>query len=161
MVLPANIQIGSSYYTQFALQFEKNIYSTANYRVGVMLPINSKVQLLEINKKIIRVNVEKFGHELLIKNGAKYTGGDSIVAFNQIFATKKVALTQFTKAERLQIEKGTVNKGMRRKAVLAAIGFPPKHATPSLEYDDWMYWQSKWNKFMVRFKNDRVVEVKD
>jgi hypothetical protein len=159
--LPANIQIGSSYYTQFALKFEKASYSTANYRVGVLLPINSKVQLLEINNKIIRVQVEKFAHELLIKHHKKYTGGDTVVAFNQIFGTSKVSLKQFSKKERAQIEKGGVVKGMRKKAVLAAIGPPPKHGTPSTKYDEWMYWESKWNRFLVRFKNDKVVEVKE
>ena len=159
--LPANIQMGNTYYTQFALRFEKAIYSTANYRVGVLLPINSKVQLLEIDHKTIRVQVEKFGHELLIKNHEKYSGGDTSVAFNQIFALNKIDLSQFTKKERQQIEKGEAAVGMRKKAVIAAIGAPPKHGTPSTEYDEWMYWQSKWNKFLVRFKNDKVVLVKD
>ena len=105
--------------------------------------------------------MEKFGHELLIKHNEKYIGGDVFAAFDQIFAASKVNLKQFSKTERAQIEKGEVVKGMRKKAVLAAIGYPPKHVTPSLKYDDWVYWQSKWNKFQVRFKDDRVVEVKD
>jgi hypothetical protein len=37
---------------------------------------------------------------------------------------------------------------MSRNAVLAAIGYPPQHATPSLSSDEWMYWATRYDRFI-------------
>jgi hypothetical protein len=160
--LPANIQIGDTYYTQFALQFEKGHFITTNYRIGVLLPINSKVTLLDINRKVIKVHLEDFGHDLLIKNAAKHVGGDAFYYFGKLFDRQKVNLNKFTKKERANIKKGKVAVGMRKDAVIAAIGYPPTHQTPSLEYNNWTYWKTRWgDKFIVYFKNGRVTRIQD
>lgn len=159
--LPANIQIGNHYYTQFALQFEKGRYVTTNYRRGVLLPINSEVTLLEITNKTILVSVAPSHFELLIKNAYKHTNDDTIQAFNKLFAESKRDLKQFTKQERKQIKLGKVAKGMRKKAVLAAMGYPPQIETPSLDIDQWTYWSSRWNRFIVYFHNGRVARIQD
>ena len=161
-VLPANVQIGAAYYTQFALQFEKGHFRTTNYRTGTLLPINAKVTLLDINKKLIKVKIEDFQHELIVKNAPKHVGGDAYFYFDKLFAQQKVNLAQFTREERALIDKGKVGVGMRKDAVIAAMGYPPSHATPSLSYDNWTYWKSSWgDKLVVNFKNDKVVKVVD
>lgn len=161
-VLPGNIQMGGVYYTQFALQFEKGHFRTTNYRTGTLLPINSKVTLLDINKKIIKVKVEAFQHDLIVKNAPKHVGGDAYFYFDKLFAQQKINLAKFTRKERTYIEKGAASVGMRKDAVIAALGYPPSHATPSLSYDNWTYWKSSWgDKLVVKFKNDKVVKVLD
>ena len=160
--LPGNIQTGGVYYTQFALQFEKGHFRTTNYRTGTLLPINTKVTLLDINRKVIKVNVIDFKHDLIVKNAPKHVGGDAYFYFDKLFAQQKVNLAKFTRKERTYIEKGKVGVGMRKDAVIAAIGYPPSHATPSLSYDNWTYWKSSWgDKLVVNFKNDKVVKVVD
>jgi hypothetical protein len=161
-VLPENIQLNGVYYTQFALQFEKGHFRTTNYRTGTLLPINAKVTLLDINKKIIKVKIEDFQHELIVKNAPKHVGGDAYFYFDKLFAQQKVNLAQFTREERAFIEKGKVGVGMRKDAVIAAFGYPPSHATPSLSYDNWTYWKSSWgDRLVVNFKDDKVVKVVD
>ncbi len=161
-VLPGNIQMGGVYYTQFALQFEKGHFRTTNYRTGTLLPINSKVTLLDINRKVIKVNIVDFKHDLIVKNNPKHVGGDAYFYFDKLFKQQKVNLAKFTRKERANIEKGIAGVGMRKDAVIAAMGYPPSHATPSLSYDNWTYWKSSWgDRLVVNFKNDKVVKVVD
>ena len=159
--LPANIQIGASYYSQVTLQYEKGRHITTNYRRGVLLPINSKVRLLEINKKTILLQVEQSNHELLIKNALKHTGNDTIQAFNKLFGKNKVDLSGFSKMERENIKFGKVAKGMSKKAVIVAIGYPPQIQTPSLDVNQWTYWSSRWDRFIVHFDNGRVLKIQE
>jgi len=157
--LPESIAIGETYYTQFALKHEKNRFITTNYRRGILLPINSKVTLLEITNKTIDVEIDSTHTALLVKNALKHTGDNTIQAFNKLFAKQKVKLRKFNKTERRNIKSGTVVKGMRKKAVLAAIGYPPQIETPSLEIDQWTYWSSRFNRFIVHFNKGRVTRI--
>jgi len=160
--MPENVQIGATYYTQYALQFEKGRFITTNYRIGTLLPINSRVTLLDINRKVIKVHIEDFHHDLVIKNAAKHVGGDAYFYFDKLLGKRRVNLANFTKKEKRFIKTGTVGVGMRKDAVLAAVGYPPTHVTPSLEYENWTYWKNRWgNKFIVNFRNGKVTNVLD
>lgn len=159
--LPQNIRIGGLYYTQFALQYEKNRYRTTNYRRGFLLPINTEVKLIDIDSKSITVQIVSSGKELLIENVEKHTNEDTIQAFEKLFAPVKVNLAQFNVLGQKQIKTGTVVPGMRKQAVIAAIGYPPAIGTPSLEQDQWKYWNSRFNTFIVHFKNGRVSKIQE
>jgi hypothetical protein len=159
--LPASIKVGDHYYTQVVIQYEKGAHVTTNYRRGSKIPINSEVILSEITNKIIKVKLVSDQKELIIKNVIKHTNDDTIQAFEKLFNKNKVNLDQFTALEREHIKSGTVAVGMRKKAVIAAIGFPPQIATMNLDANQWTYWSSKFNKFTVDFKNDKVSKVVD
>ena len=42
-----------------------------------------------------------------------------------------------------------------------AIGYPPEHATPSLDSDVWTYWKNRFGKLKVTFANGKVSEISD
>lgn len=159
--LVPGIEIGDTYYTQFSLFQEKNEFRTTNYRHGFLIPINTPATLLSINTKVAVVKLETTGQQLTIENVPKHTNEDIQQAFKKILGPRKVDLSRFTKDEQKNILNGEVKKGMSRNAVLAAIGYPPQHATPSLSSDEWMYWATRYDRFIVRFKGDRVAEVKN
>ena len=159
--LPQNIRIGGLYYTQFALQYEKDRHRTTNYRRGFLLPINTEVKLIDIDSKKIKVQIPSSGKELLIENVEKHTNDNTIQAFDKLFAPVKVNLSRFNAMERKHIKTGTVTLGMRRQAVIAAIGYPPAVGTHSLDQDQWKYWNSRFNTFIVHFKNGRVSEIQE
>jgi len=96
-----------------------------------------------------------------------YRGSPSIQFFlsgedwaNKHFGLKKVNLSEFSKLERNAIAMAEVKKGMSKKAVLAAYGYPPAHKTPSLEGSKWLYWITRWNKIVVTFEGDKVSNVR-
>ncbi len=159
--LPANIAIGEIYYSQFAIRYEKGRHVTTNYRRGGTIAVNTPLKLVSINKKTIEVEVQESGQRLNIVNIQKHTGDDVYQAFDKLFAKLKVNLRRFSALERNNIELGKVVKGMRKKAVLVAIGYPPITKTPDLNGNDWTYWQGRYNTFRVQFKNDKVVGIID
>lgn len=159
--LPAHITLGGSYYTQFVIRYEKNVHPTTNYRRGGSIPVNTKVKLLKITTKTIEVELKNSAKPLIIKSISKHTGDDIYQAFDKLFAIKKVNLANFNSLERKNIKSGTVAKGMRKKAVTVAIGYPPITETMSLDVDTWVYWSWRFNKFHVNFSRGKVSSIKD
>jgi len=157
--LGPDVQTGTLYYTQFSLFQEKGRYRTTNYRRGFLIPINTPVTLVSIDSKRIEVKVNDGGETLIVENVPKHTNEDVPTAFRKLFGKRKVNLGQFTAAEQKLILGGKVDKGMSREAVLAAIGYPPAHMTPDLKGDDWTYWSNRYDRFIVRFKGNRVAEI--
>lgn len=159
--LASGIDIGGTYFTQFSLFQEKNEFRTTNYRRGSLIPINTQVELISIDRKHIQLRVTKTAQPLTIENVEKHTGEDSQQAFKKILGKRKVDLSRFTAKERENIFDGRVAVGMRRNAVLAAIGYPPQTETPSLKADEWTYWASRFDRFVVRFRDDQVSEIRN
>jgi len=146
-------------YTQCNMHAYRGRVDTVNYGVGIFIPANSKVTLLESNSNKIKFLYK--GKTITLLNKEKYSGLDIEQIFHRYFGKKKVDLNKFTKKEKKAIKSGRVIKGMSKKAVLVALGHPPAHATPSLESDEWKYWKSRWNTMIVIFKNGKVVSIKD
>jgi hypothetical protein len=117
------------------------------------------VALLALDSDQAVLRIETTGQLLTIENVQKYTKDDMPIAFSKIAGTSKVDLNQFSAAERDSILAGQVKKDMSKKAVLAAIGYPPQHVTPSLEGNDWTYWSNLFNRFVVKFKNGKVDSI--
>jgi hypothetical protein len=157
----ASINSNEVYYTQFSLFQEKNNYRTTNYRKGILIPINTAITLENMTTGDTYVRLVDSGQVLRIENVAKHTGDDMQTAFDKIFAATKVNLSRFPAAQRDAIKAGRVIKGMSRKAVLAAIGYPPITETPTLDSNDWTYWAHRFNRFIVHFKNDKVDNIVD
>lgn len=160
-VLPPNITVGATYYTQFVIRYEKGTHLTTNYRRGAVIPVNTPVKLLNITSKTIEVEVDNSSQKLLVKNVVKHTGDDVYQAFDKLFAKKKVNLSKFTSLELTHIKTGTVANGMSKDAVIIAIGYPPITETMNLESNLWVYWSGRYNKFNVHFKNGKVSMVED
>ncbi|MGR8930302.1 MAG: hypothetical protein ACU836_06645 [Gammaproteobacteria bacterium] len=154
-----NIDSSQIYYTQFSLFQEKNTYRTTNYRRGILIPINTAVTLQAMNSKEAELRVVDTGQPLTIVNVPKHTVDDMQSAFDKIVSLNKVDLHRFSAKERDEIMVGRVAKGMSRDAVIAAIGYPPQNQTPSLSVNDWTYWNNRFDRFIVHFKNDRVENI--
>ncbi|RLA23378.1 MAG: hypothetical protein DRQ62_06430 [Gammaproteobacteria bacterium] len=159
--LPTGVQLGETYYTQMTMMYEKGVYRTTNYRRGTLLAVNTPVELLEIGANVIKVKLTQTNTELLVKSVTKHTGDDVYQTFAKLFAKQEVNLSRFNRLERDNIKKGTVAKGMSRAAVKLAIGYPPIVRTPSLDSNEWTYWSSRFNTFIVHFENDKVSRVQD
>ena len=159
--LPVHIAIGDRYYTQFVIRYEKGTHLTTNFRRGASIPVNTPVKLLNMTTKTIEVEVDDSSQKLLVKNVKKHTGDDVYQAFDKLFGKRKVDLSKFNKLERQHIQSGTVAEGMRKDAVIVAIGYPPITETPSLDSNLWVYWSGRFNRFNVHFKNGKVNRIED
>jgi hypothetical protein len=150
---------GETYYTQFSLFYEKNIYKTVNYRIGTLLPINTPVIFLDSNKDIILVKLPA-GSRLRLLNIVKFSRDPLPDEFSRTFGREKVDLTKFSPKERENILEGTVQVGMSKDAVIKAMGYPPKFRTPSLDLDQWRYWKNRYGTMLVIFVDGKVSTMK-
>lgn len=159
--LPSFIVLGGTYYTQIVIHDDRGAYLTTNYQRGSAIPVNTPVNLVSITSKTITVALANTSQQLVVKNIEKHTGDDIYRAFNKLFAKKKVNLSKFTPLEINHIESGTVVNGMRKEAVIVAIGYPPITETFSQVSNQWVYWSSRFNRFKVNFENGKVSKVVD
>ena len=147
-------------YTQVNMHYNINrrgvkLVEATNYQVGILIPVNSKVTLIDINSR--QIAFEYKGHKIILKNIPKYTGLDMNGLVKRYFGKNKVNLSKFSSAERKAIESAKVIKGMSKDAVLVSLGYPPAHRTPSLKENKWTYWHNRWKTFVVEFKNSRTI----
>ena len=134
------------------------LYSV-NYQLTGLIPRCSKVRIESIDsrKMIFRLLDSGREYEYVFHNSLR----DPIPAHLDKFFGKKcdVALEGMSEVDRKGIRSGTVLPGMSRRGVTLAIGYPPEHATPSLDSDIWTYWKNRFGKMTVSFANGKVVGV--
>jgi hypothetical protein len=128
---------GDKLYTQFSLFYEDKVHRTTNYRSGTFVPINTEVIFVKANKKEIDVTLPD-GTGLKIENVEKYSGENINGIFFRTLGKTAVDLSRFTAKEKNSIEAGEVEPGMSKDAVIAALGYPPKHQTPTLKGSQWV-----------------------
>ena len=56
------------------------------------------------------------------------------------------------------ISQGTMRLGMTREQVLMARGYPPRHKTPSLDGERWVYWSSRFVHRTLLFQDGILVK---
>ncbi len=78
-----------------------------------------------------------------------------------ILSPKPVSLKGFSAIDLKGIKKGKAYKGMTKKGVMTALGYPASHETPSLEDNQWKYWRNRFRTVVVEFNSKgKVVNVR-
>ncbi|MBF0201743.1 MAG: hypothetical protein HQK66_10620 [Desulfamplus sp.] len=76
-----------------------------------------------------------------------------------ILSGQKVSLGQFSAVDQQGIKDGTAIKGMTKKGIMTALGYPAAHRTPSLDAYEWIYWTNRFKTYAVIFdKNGRMID---
>ncbi|HXZ85962.1 MAG TPA: hypothetical protein VEI82_10785 [Myxococcota bacterium] len=130
----------------------------ANFMDKGLIPVCSEVTLLgyQDGRMTFRVNATEKEYEYLDhdvsgepfpQHLARYFGPEC----------PRAEIDQLTDSERDAVRLGTVAIGMRRSAVILAMGYPPHRDTPSLALPRWLYWHSRFNSFAIEFDADGEV----
>jgi hypothetical protein len=157
----SGIKAGEIYYAQVSFQYEKGRHLTTNYRRGILVPVNTQVRLEDITSDEIFLEILPSRAKLHVKNVQKHTGDSTAQAFAKLFGKNKLDLSRFSALEKENILAGKVAPTMSKKAVIAAIGYPPITETPNLGVNQWTYWNSRFDRFIVHFENDLVARAQD
>ena len=152
---------GEKLYTQFSLYYEKDHHITTNYRKGVLVPINTEVEFVKASRKRITVRIPSYDVTVHFENEEDYSGEKIDGIFKRTFGRQPANISGFTGAEQSSITKGTVAVGMSKDAVIKAMGYPPKHKTPTLNMDQWRYWKNRFDTMLVFFDNGKVSSIQD
>jgi hypothetical protein len=151
---------GQTLYTQFSMYYEDLCHRTTNYRKGALVPVNTEVTFVKASSEVIIVKLPD-GQNLTIENVPAFAGENIDGIFTRTFSTEKVDLTKFTDLERKMIANGEVAPGMTKAAVTVAIGYPPKHKTPTLDLNQWRYWRNRFKTFIVNFDDGKVSKIQN
>lgn len=153
------LNLGSIVQLQVNLHYGRNrkIYDT-NYQQQLFLPRCTPVKIVKIFNKGLTFQIEsgrKF-HWIL----ERHIEGDRVEHASQFFVQECDPLEGLSDIDQKGIFYGRPFEGMTKKGVLYAMGPPPNHRTPSLDWDEWIYWRNRYDMMVVRFENDIVVEIK-
>ena len=147
-------------YTCCNLHYERPEISDVNYQRGTLIPLGTRVQILEVGRHSVKF--EPAGQPpltLVLKYGKDALSMDQYL--DRIFLADDpwAGLRRLNAKMQQLITQGTVEPGMTRSQVIMALGYPPAHRTPSLEGATWTYWANRWATFQVYFDGDKVVRV--
>lgn len=135
----------------------------ANFQQDGLIPVCSEVTLLSLDGDELTFAVQKTGKTYEYFN---HDAGGAPLAENVALyfgrACPESELASLTEHEREAVRLGVANVGMRKRAVILAIGYPPHRSTPDLDAPRWLYWHSHFNSFAVIFDKDgRVTSLKE
>ena len=158
---PVLAEKGEKLFTQFSLFYEGDHHITTNYRKGILVPVNTGVDFVKATRNRITVRIPSYNVTVNFENEEDYSGEKIEGIFKRTFAREPVDLNNFSKEEQSAIKSGTVSVGMSKQAVIKAMGYPPRHKTPTLELNQWRYWKNRFNTILVSFEDDKVSSIRD
>jgi len=164
-----NPLVGQTRYLCCNLHYEAPEINDANYLRGALVPFGTRVDIIKVKKT--RITFQPVGHPpltLALKYGEKtltmeqyldrlFLPDDPRTPLAPPGHDKKQA-AENAKRRKL-IEEGIVEKGMTKREVLMALGYPPAHRTPSLDASSWTYWQNRWATMAIHFDGDKVSRI--
>jgi len=157
-----------TYYTKVNIWYEdpEKILST-NYHRGAIIPFASQVNITNQAKNKISFTIkDQPGVTFTLINVPRHSQVDTAGLFKQYFTQddpkiKDPQFNKFNAKEKDNIENGTLTPGMSKEAVITAYGYPPKHKTPVLASNLWTYWDARYLRKLVTFKNNLVIKVEE
>ena len=129
---------------------------STNYSRGELVPINTPVTLVSINKDKIVLKRTDTGQTLKVENEKKYTLKSGEGFAEMMLSPQKTRLELLPPKVATAVSAGELHKGMTKELVLMTRGYPPAHETPSLDGDRWVYWSSRFVKLTIVFTDGRL-----
>lgn len=82
----------------------------------------------------------------------------SVATYIQTITSPKIiSLEHLTPKDLEGVKDGKAMPGMTKQGVLAALGYPASHRTPSLQSNEWIYWRNRFRTLAVDFDVDGIV----
>ena len=140
---------------------EKNrrLYSV-NYQLDGLMPLCTKVRITAVTHKAMTFELADGGqkyeyifHDTLREDIPKHLDR----FFGKTCPRKKA--DALGSVDRQGIKEGRALSGMTRAGVIFAIGYPPEHATPSLDPSVWKYWRNRFGTRLIHFEGGKVARI--
>jgi hypothetical protein len=132
-----------------------------NYQQDGLIPLCSPVVLLERDDEKLVFDVTATGrrYEYYFHKAAAEPFPDHLARH---FGTScPDARETLTGTDLEGVERGVALVGMSKEAVVLAIGYPPRHVTPSLDADRWVYWTNRFNRIAISFSDGQVRAIRE
>lgn len=133
--------------------------SSVNYQQAGFVPVCTPVQLVSLKKKEMKFRIAESGAEYTYEFH-KTMQGTPQAHLEKVFGVAKscpkARIAKMSKVDQEGIQQGQVLPGMTKDALVIALGYPPEHATPTLQLEQWRYWRNRFNTVLVLFDGDKV-----
>jgi hypothetical protein len=140
------------------LHYEGDWISDANWSSLPMFPAGQPIRITDYGR--YRIHTEIDGKPMRL--GLDYGRSEALGAY-----ARKIVVAQDPKARiaawpagvREAVRLGKIMPGMTREQVIASLGYPPTHQTPTLDAPQWKYWHTRIGTFLVVW--DEKGQVRD
>lgn len=138
----------------------RNELYTLNYQLPGMFEMCKEATVIKKKKKRIVVSIDSVEYTMDYDKHSKKAGVSFEELLGNFFGTecdsdKAAALSEI---DRKGIRNGLPYVGMSKQGILYAMGRPPKHATPDLDGNMWMYWVNRFKRKAIHFDDNGLVE---
>jgi hypothetical protein len=155
---------GEIYYLKYNFHYTsekgKAKGSIANYtrlRDHEILPYGTAVKIKSSGETFKLID-EQSGIKIDVLAKKKYLAGMNISDYlDLILSTSPVRYSGLSEIDQKGISAGRPYKGMTKKGVMIALGYPCPSATSSPDLNVWFYWTNRFAKYPVNFKDGVVV----
>jgi hypothetical protein len=150
-------------YTKYNLHHRGGGIPAVNYQWGTITPLGTEVDIYVNWPGRIKLTDLQTGELMTLKYDSKYSHGTIKEFLKNLITTENFEKqTKDVPQKTLDyILTGTPIIGMSKEDVIKACGYPPKHRTPSLNCNTWVYWKWKIPTFTVIFDhNGKVIKGK-
>lgn len=145
-------------YTCCNFHADGNWISDANWAYFPRIPAGTPARILQYGENQVAVDI---GGKTMIL-GLDYGRKQNLREWAQRMIVEwdpKEKIADWPAAAREAIEAGRVAVGMTKEQVIVSVGYPPAHATPSMDADAWKYWYDTHGTYEVVW--DDAGRVKD
>lgn len=138
----------------------RRVISSVNHTApirGSLLPICTPVQIELVRGREIRFVANGMRYRYILHRSSRTTVDQHLPRY---FGGQCPNVAAMSPEDQAGIQHGQVYQGMTKQGVIMALGYPPEHATPSLENDVWRYWSQGARAYEVYFTNGVVTGMR-
>ena len=152
-------------YTQVNLhpdEARSRLYA-ANFLQAGLIPAGTEVEFISLSDRAFVFRV-KSTRKQYTYNYHKQANEDFEKHLKRFFgpAWDPATVTALSEIDQKGIKEGRPYKGMTRRGVIIALGYPPHLENPDLTAFEWRYWKSRFNRISLSFGDEgTVTNVKD
>jgi len=134
----------------------KRLYSV-NYQLDSLMPACTQVKILSVTNKRMEFEAGGTRYEYVFHDTMKDPVAKHLDKYFGTACPRK-KIDSLTGVNKQGFKEGRILPGMTKDAVVLAAGYPPEHATPSLESNTWKYWRNKFATHSVVFQGGKVAK---
>jgi hypothetical protein len=155
----------TEYYAQYSFFYKAGMHSSANFREGNLIPINTRIKIRSTGGHSItggeafEIVTSDGRHKIVVSHDPEKSGMTLDEYKNRLLSTNRVDLSGYNEQVQDFIRNGEGAIGMSKDMLVKAIGYPPADLTPDMNAESWIYRLNLLQKTYVTF--DRFDNVQD
>ena len=123
----------------------------------VIIPAGSEIRVTTKRRKSFSFTFEDGSKQGVFEYHQPRMGMRLDEYLEKISSSVPISLSGLSKLDRKGVEEGKALVGMSKEGVMAALGYPAAHRTPSLDASTWIYWSNRFRTVAVEFDNNGKV----